>query len=214
MSIKYPGGLPYRSNSNANTEKMRLAKKKHSFSNRGMTLEEEINQSNDTYRTKNIAVIHKKPIPIQVVKVNYPKRSAAVITEAYYKTASTTDYNGLYKGYYIDFEAKETKNKTSFPLKNFHEHQVEHMRQCIAHGGICFVILRFSTLNRLFLLEAEQLILFWDNQKENGRKSIPFSEIEQSCYEIQYGFSPRIPYLDAVEEIIKRKEADKKKEHE
>ena len=29
--------------------------------------------------------------PIQIVKVNYPSRCEAVITEAYYKTPSTTD---------------------------------------------------------------------------------------------------------------------------
>ena len=62
------------------------------------------------------------------MNVHYPKRSKAVINEAYFRTPSTTDYNGVYNGYYIDFEAKETKNKTSFPLNNIHSHQVEHMK--------------------------------------------------------------------------------------
>lgn len=213
MSIKYPGGTPYHLNSAANVKKTQTAKRKQSFSNRGMTLEEDLNQSNEAYRVKNKAIIHKKPIPIQVVKVHYPKRSAAVINEAYYRKASTTDYNGIFNGYYIDFEAKETRNKTSFPLKNFHEHQIEHMRQCTNHGGICFVILRFSVSDRLFLLEAENLFRYWDAQKENGRKSIPLIEIEKNAYEIHYEISPRIPYLDVVEKIIQSKEALKKKEY-
>lgn len=54
-----------------------------------------------------------------------------MINEAYFRTPSTTDYNGVYQGYYIDFEAKETKNKTSFPLNNIHDHQVEHMKMHI-----------------------------------------------------------------------------------
>ena len=83
-----------------------------SYGSRGMFLETLLNQTNDYYRLKKIAVIHKKPTPVQVVKVDYPKRSAAVIKEAYYRHASTTDYNGVYRGCYIDFEAKETKNKT------------------------------------------------------------------------------------------------------
>ena len=106
-----------------------------------MNLEQMINESNKYYRTKEIAVVHKKPTPIQIVKVDYPKRSRAVIKEAYFRQESTTDYNGVYKGYYLDFEAKETKNKTSFPLKNFHEHQIIHLAECLKQKGICFTII-------------------------------------------------------------------------
>ena len=96
-----------------------------------MTLEEDLNDTNEYYRDRKIAVIHKKPTPVQIVQVDYPRRSAAVIKEAYFKQASTTDYNGVYKGKYIDFEAKETQNPTSFPLKNFHQHQIQHMEEVI-----------------------------------------------------------------------------------
>ena len=65
-----------------------------STSNRGMDLEFDINRSNQYYLANEIAVVHKKPTPIQVVKVDYPKRSSAKIVEAYYKIPSTTDYNG------------------------------------------------------------------------------------------------------------------------
>ena len=67
------------------------------FSDRGMTLEQQINESNKYYLMGEIAVVHKKPTPIQIVKVDYPKRSRAVIREAYFRQASTTDYNGVYK---------------------------------------------------------------------------------------------------------------------
>ena len=76
-----------------------------SFSNRGMSLEKDINQSNTYYLDEDKAVIHKKPTPVTIVKVDYPARNKAKITEAYYAESSTTDYNGIYKGYYIDFEA-------------------------------------------------------------------------------------------------------------
>ena len=49
--------------------------------NRGMSLEEDINRSNRYYLTEDTAVIHKKPTPITIVKVDYPKRSAAKITD-------------------------------------------------------------------------------------------------------------------------------------
>lgn len=203
MAIKYPNGKSY-TNSAEFSKKKQAPKKDHSFAKRGMTLEEDINASNESYLAFGKAVIHKKPTPVQIAQVDYPKRSAAVIKEAYFRQASTTDYNGVYKGFYLDFEAKETKNKQSFPLKNFHEHQITHMKQCIEQQAICFVLLRFSLSNRLFLLEATKLISFWDLQNNEGRKSIPLEELEKSGYELYYGLSPRIPYLDAVDLIIEK----------
>ena len=113
--------------------------------------------------------------------------------------ASTTDYNGVYRGFYLDFEAKETKNKTSFPFKNFHAHQIEHMKACLEQNGVCFVLLWFSSLKRCFYLNSVHLIAYWDAQKEKGRKSLPLSLIEELGIEIKTGISPRIPYLDAVD---------------
>ena len=201
MAIHYPNGKSY-----TPLEKKRPRKKlvkNGSFSNRGMSLEDDLNDSNITYLTQERAVIHKKPTPIQIVQVDYPKRSAAVIKEAYFRQASTTDYNGVYRGFYLDFEAKETKNKRSFPLKNFHQHQIDHMRSCLKQNGLCFVILRFSTVNRLFLLEASYLLNYWDEQNnENGKKSISLKELEKTGFELYYNFSPRIPYLDVVDKLI------------
>ena len=91
--------------------------------NRGMTLESELNVTNEYYREIDKAYIYKKPTPIKIVKVDYPSRDKAVIKEAYFTVPSTTDYNGIYKGLYIDFEAKETKSKTAFSLSNIHKHQ-------------------------------------------------------------------------------------------
>ena len=40
--------------------------------NLGMDLEQMINDSNIYYLNNNIAVVHKKPTPVQIVKVDYP----------------------------------------------------------------------------------------------------------------------------------------------
>lgn len=48
-----------------------------------MTLEEDLNESNQYYLSNKIAVIHKKPTPVQIVQVDYPNRSRAVITYRY-----------------------------------------------------------------------------------------------------------------------------------
>lgn len=202
MAFHYPNGTPY---FNDDVPKKRNQVKKQQtiqFGKRGMDFEEEINQSNAYYLTNQIAVIHKKPTPIQVVKVDYPRRSAAVIKEAYFRQASTTDYNGVYRGYYLDFEAKETKNKTSFPLKNFHQHQIDHFSHCLKQNGICFVLMWFSSLNRCFYLDGQLLIKLWSNQANSGKKSLPLSTIEKDGIEIKIGIAPRIPYLNAVEKQI------------
>jgi recombination protein U len=198
LNFHYPNGKRY---TPKKTESVSKIKKNGSFSNRGMTLEEDLNETNEYYLARKMAVIHKKPTPLQIVQVDYPRRSAAVIKEAYFKQASTTDYNGVYKGKYIDFEAKETQNPTSFPLKNFHDHQINHMEAVLSHGGICFVILRFTAFEQVFLLEAKHLLTFWERMKNGGRKSITKEEIEQVAYSIPLGFQPRIDYISIIDAL-------------
>jgi recombination protein U len=170
-----------------------------------MTLEDELNAANAYYLQTGRAVVHKKPTPIQIVRVDYPARSKAVIREGYFKTPSTTDYNGVYRGWYLDFEAKETKNKASFPLKNFHQHQIDHMRACLRQDGLCFVVIRFATLHRLFLLPATPVIKAWDAQITGGRKSITLDTILADGYELTPQLVPTVPYLDGVDWLIKKK---------
>lgn|SRR5574344_206937 len=168
------------------------------YSNRGMVLEEDINVTNKYYLDNDIAVIYKKPTAITIVKAEYPTNKLAIIKEAYFKTPSTTDYNGIYKGKYIDFEAKETKNKTSFPLSNIHEHQIEHLKRIVKHGGIGFIIVRFVTLDKTYLLLEKELTSYLNN---NDRKSIPYSYFEEKGYEIKLKYSPRLNYLEIIDKI-------------
>ena len=147
--------------------------------------------------------MHKKPTPVQVVNVSYPARNKAKITEAYYKTPSTTDFNGIYQGRYIDFDAKETNSRTSMPLKNVHPHQIEHLRNVKAHGGIAFLIVHFKQYNQYFLLPFDILSTFWDSQDEKtGRKSIPYETFKSSAYLIPFGYQPRLDYLSVIKSVF------------
>jgi len=195
MTIRYPNGKRYVPVQQATTGSKNT---NPSFSNRGKTLEDELNDTNEYYLANNIAVIHKKPVPIQVVNVRYPARSAAVITEAYFRSPSTTDYNGAWNGKYIDFEAKETKNRTSFPLQNIHEHQVEHMRKVSEQQGIAFLLVKFTVLDRYFIVPYEYFEKMWERMIAGGRKSITLTEIEEMSIEINAGFHPRLDYLGAL----------------
>lgn len=177
---------------------------KVNYSNRGMELEDDINFANKYYLNNNIAVIHKKPIPIQIVEVNYPNRASAMITKAFYKTPSTTDYNGLWNAKHIDFEAKETNSKTSFSLNNIHEHQINHMNKILNHGGITFIIIRFKKINRTFLLPFKKFLFFYNRAINGGRKSIKLSELEDTAFELTFNYKIRLDYLD----IIKNNESE------
>lgn len=195
--MNYPNG---KKNHTSNRQKTNHK----TYGKRGMSLEEDINTTNTFYLETNKAVIHKKPTPVQIVRVNYPKRSAAVITEAYFKQASTTDYNGLYRGKYVDFEAKETKNKTLFPLANIHDHQIEHMKSIVNHGGICFIIIRFTTYDETYFLQAEKLFNYWDEKNNNGKKSISYETIKQESLLIPFGFQARVDYLSIIDRLYFR----------
>lgn len=173
----------------------------HSFSNRGMTLEADINATNEFYLTHDLAVIHKKPTPVQIVKVNYPKRSAAVITEGYFKQASTTDYNGIYKYKHIDFEAKETNFKSRFPLANIHKHQINHMESVMKHGGICFLLIRFKPFDETYFLDAKDLLPYWYHTLNGGRKSIPYETIKDIGYIVPFHYLKRVDYLQIIDKL-------------
>lgn len=170
-----------------------------SHKNRGMTLESDLNISNEYYREIDKAYIYKKPTPIKITKVDYPSRDKTVIKEAFFTVPSTTDYNGLYKGRYIDFEAKETKSKTAFALSNIHPHQIKHIENIHNHSGIAFLIVRFTTLNETYLLTADKLI---DFLKQTNRKSIPIDFFKENAYILKDGYRPRIDYLKIVDAII------------
>lgn len=203
MVIRYPNGRQYEPPNNSPTPKKSIAKEKDfSYSNRGKSLEDDLNETNAFYLQRNLANIHKKPVPIQIVKVEYPSRSAAVIREAYFRTASTTDYNGVWNGHYIDFEAKETTNKTSFPLSNIHSHQIAHMKSVEVQKGIAFFIIRFTTLQRDFIVPFKVIETSWEQQEQGGRKSIPLTIFEQQAIEVKQRLQPRIDYLAAVGQFI------------
>ena len=192
--IKYPNGQKFEPTGSKKQRKNNVDISLSS-ANRGMDLEGDINKSNEYYKNSGICLITKRPTPINVVKVDYSK--GARITDAYFEKQSTTDYNGVYKGKYIDFEAKNTNSKTSFPLSNISKHQIEHLKNVIQHGGFAFFIIEFAKLSEVYLLDASFVINFYENGE---RKSIPYDVFTKNGIKLKLGFAPRIDYIEAVEE--------------
>ena len=190
--MKYPDGSEYK----LQIKKKKIRRTLLNAANRGMNLEDDINQSNEYYKNKGICLITKRPTPINVVKVDYTH--GAKITNAYFEKQSTTDYNGVYQGRYIDFEAKNTKNKTSFPLANISSHQIEHLKSVIHHGGIAFFIVQFEAHKETYLLDAIYVINFYE---KNERKSIPYQTVKEKGCLIKQGLCPRLDYISVMDKF-------------
>jgi len=191
--VSYPNGTKKNKNCSDNKD----------YANRGMNLETLINDTNQYYLDLNTANIHKKPTPITIVKVDYPSRDKAKITEAYFKIPSTTDYNGVYRGKAIDFEAKECKSKTSFPLALIHPHQIKHLDNVLFHQAIAFILLRFTCFDEIFYIEARKVVDFYYS---SSRKSLSYKWVRENGYLIPFSLTPPVDYLKVIDKLYFQEE--------
>lgn len=139
------------------------------YGKRGMTLENMIEYTNNTYRVKGMALINKVPTPWNV---HYNKRTGKVI-RAFPQKKGTVDFTGISHGRSIAFEAKSTKERTRFPLQNVEEHQVNYLKMHQDQGGISFFIIYFEKHREAYFLKLNKFLKWWEEQFKGGRKSIP-----------------------------------------
>ncbi|NLB48465.1 MAG: Holliday junction resolvase RecU [Erysipelotrichia bacterium] len=194
--MKYPNGKKYPARQKAKETSRNKRRHLLSAANRGMSLEEDINLSNEYYKSTGVALITKRPTPINVVKVDYSH--GVRITDAYFEKQSTTDFNGVYRSRYLDFEAKNTKSNSSFPLSNISAHQISHLKEVIKQGGIAFFIICFQLKDEVYLLDATEVITYYESGK---RKSIPYQVFKEKGILIRQSYTPRLNYLEAVDEL-------------
>ncbi len=160
---------------------------------RGSTLEEFVNRTNEWYLDRGLALMQKIPTPITPVRMDKENRH---ITLAYFDQRSTIDYIGAVQGIPVCFDAKECHAGT-FPLQNIHEHQVQFMEDFEKQDGIAFILINFTTDNKLYYLRFQELKRFWNRAKNGGRKSFRRDELTPDFFfDIQKGFF--IPYLDML----------------
>ena len=134
------------------------------FANRGMNFESAINATNDYYLSRGLAVIHKKPTPVQIVKVDYPRRSRAKNCRSLLlgkpQLPTTLAFT---KDTILILKPRRHGKRHLMPMKNFHAHQIKHMSQVINQDGICFVLLHFSTLKETIPSACQRLNRFLSN---------------------------------------------------
>lgn len=157
--------------------------KNMSHANRGMNLESMVNTANTYYMsTKQCAVI-KVPTPWKILWKNC--NGYRVPMKVFPEAKSWLDYIGCIEGVPITFDAKESKNKTSFPLGNIKPHQIQGLKQWEENGGKSFFVVWFTEHNEMYLLPYEILIDYWDASLNGGRKSIPYSVFSEQAYKIE-----------------------------
>ena len=58
--------------------------------------------------------------------------------------------------------SRQRKPRIKLPLNNIHAHQVEHMKNTYLQKGIVFLMIRFKTLDEVYILPYSKFEFFWE----------------------------------------------------
>lgn len=180
-----------------------------SYGKRGMILENMVEYSNQAYKNKGMARVDKVPTPWNV---HYNKKTGKVI-RAFPQKKGTVDFIGISHGRGIAFDAKNTKERTRFPLDNVEQHQVDYLLNHQDQGGISFFIIFFEKHNEAYFMPIDKFIGWWEEQFKGGRKSIPYDWFTLNVDRIYSRNGVLLDYLTNCEPLqtVKGKAIDRHK---
>ncbi len=161
--------------------------------NRGMFLETIINRTLEHYEARNVAYISKRHLPIKVYAF------AGKRVQGWLDAKTQTDYYGVFKGKYLDFEAKQT-NTDSFPLSNVRPHQLAHMRKVSSYGAIAFFVVYFQKHDEFYLMRLADFLKYVNDHPD--RKSIPHGHFKSNAIRLELLFPGVLDLQDNLERII------------
>ncbi|TKI83263.1 Holliday junction resolvase RecU [Bacillus mycoides] len=168
------------------------------YGNRGMAFEHLLNITCRMYKTANVGIFNKRPTLVKVIKTN----NKGEITKSAWESKSTVDYDGVYKGRAVYFEAKSTNIKTSFPLDNISRHQIDYLKDTQAHGSICFFLIEFRADHIVYFVPVSLIAEYYEAMLyDGGRKSIPREEFEQHAYVVERTNRALVDYLVYVDKL-------------
>lgn len=138
----------------------------------GNSFEKKLTSKFNEYREDGKAYIFKIPTEFTLI------RKGGVITSAFpKKKSSSLDYIGILpSGRAIVFEAKTTSEKTSFPLSNIKDYQYELVDEIYNYVNNIFFIIEFREYKEVYLVHADKIKEFKENNK---RKSIPYKDFKE-----------------------------------
>ena len=143
-------------------------KRKNTSNKIGSTFEAKLIRVFNKYRKEGKAYIIKIPGEVTIIR-----KGAKIVNALHRQKSDCLDFLGLMPdGKGIVFEAKTTKNKTSFPLSNIQEYQYKLADELLGYVQSVFYIVEFRELNEIYLVHSNKIKEFINN---NERKSIPVS---------------------------------------
>lgn len=115
---------------------------------KGMFLEKILGVTHQYYRLKRYASVYKVPVA-------HASPSQGKLKRAHY----FCDYVGCYRGYYFEFEAKETL-RPEFHWSQLRKSQRYKLHQIQLHQGLSFIVIYFGHYNQFWLFFYEDLYNF------------------------------------------------------
>ncbi|WP_242243687.1 Holliday junction resolvase RecU [Bacillus cereus group sp. BfR-BA-01309] len=166
--------------------------------NRGMAFEKLINLSNEMYQRKGVALINKRATPVKVLK-----SAGGRVLSGFYEAKSTVDYDGVYKGRAVAFEAKSTQSLTRFDLSNIAQHQLDYLEKAEKMGAVCFFLIEFSKDQTVFLVPASVVQSYVRmSHQPNGKKSISRADFDIYGYLVEQTERAPVDYLQYIDEAV------------
>ena len=159
---------------------------------RGSQFETVINQANEKYRELRLGLVQKIPTPIKPVEIDDNRH----ITLAYFEKKSTVAYIGVVQSFPICFDAKECAS-TSFALSNVHEHQFNFMADFEAQGGISFLLIHFTSVDKYYYMTFFELKHYYEGAQKGEKKSVSVDELRPEFF-ITEKLGVPLHYLEGV----------------
>lgn len=167
--------------------------------NQGKQLEMMIDYANVQYRIRNEAVITKVPTPW---KVSYDRKTGRVRYAFPDKDhPKQVDYTGHSRGVPVAFDAKSTKVKTRFDLKNIEAEQMRFLKDWLNDGGVSFLLIEFESYGEFYCVPFDWVYAYWEDAESGGRKSIPYKEFRPE-WRAKQGRGVVLDYLTTVRAVM------------
>ncbi|MFA1820572.1 Holliday junction resolvase RecU [Virgibacillus oceani] len=163
---------------------------------RGQAFEHTLDYTNQIYENQGRALINKRPTPMKIIGKTRGNQHICVFDKK-----STVDYDGIYNGKPIAFEAKTIK-ETRFPLNKITDHQVKYLESAEKQGAISFLIVEMKAIGDVFLVPNNMLRKYIKEAKSGGRKSIPLDDIEVYSFLVESNNGVPLDYLSVIDRLI------------